>query len=113
MDISNTKEHLSNLLYKLWMMFDDAQISVLNILPREHSGKNTIVAELNNHLYHECRMHGLTFINTETQDYPMFTQTSHGLRNNEMFMNGFDNVHMSPVGISKLARFLKYLAHIN
>ena len=111
MDTSHTKGHLSNLLYRLWLMFDNAQINVLTILPREHSGKNAIVTELNVHLHHECKTHGLNFINTESLDYPMFTLNSGGSRDNRMFMNGFDNVHMSTVGYSKLARYLKYLAH--
>ena len=111
MNTSHTKGQLSNLLYRLWLMFDNAQINVLTILPREHSGKNAIVTELNDHLHHECISHGLNFINTESLDYPMFTLNSGGSRDNRMFMNGFDNVHMSTVGYSKLARYLKYLAH--
>ena len=98
-------------LYKLWMMLDNAKISVMNILPREHLDKNFIVSELSKHLFNECRTHGLRFINTETLKYPMFTLRSSGDRDSRMFMNGFDNVHMSTIGCSKLAGYLKYLAH--
>ena len=35
-----------------------------------------------------------------------------GYRNNNLFnFRGRDNVHLNTLGVSKLAKFLKYLAH--
>ena len=108
--ISDVSKSLSELLYKLWMLFDYAKINVVNILPREHSDKNMIVKQLNQFLYNECKMHGLQFVDTESGQEPMFS-LSNGSRNNVLFLNGYDNVHLNYVGFSKIARYLKYLAH--
>ena len=109
--IPEVNESLSQMLYKLWMLFD-AKINVLNILPREHSGKNLIVKRLNLFLYNECKAHGLNFLDTEHGNHPMFT-VSNGIRNNYLFVEGFDNVHLNRSGYSVIARYLKRLAHMN
>ena len=109
--IPEATKSMSALLYKLWMTFDHARINVINLLPREHSGKNEIVKQVNTYLYGECKSHGLQFIDTETGDEPMFTLLN-GPRNNVLFSNGFDNVHLNSRGYSRIARYLKYLAHI-
>ena len=109
--ITEANISMSELLYKIWMTFDNAKINVINVLPREHRGKNEIVKQVNIHLYGECKTHGLNFIDTETGAEPMFTE-SNGSRNNTLFSNGFDNVHLNSWGYSRIARYLKYLAHI-
>ena len=108
--VADVNKSLSSLLHKLWMVFDNVRINVINILPREHRSKNEIVYQLNQFLYKECKTHGLNFIDTEYGNMPMFTLQS-GLRDNKLFSNGYDNVHLNPDGLSKLARYLKFLAH--
>ena len=109
--MSDTNKSISELLYKLWMTFEHARLNVINVLPREHSEKNNIVLQINKHLYEECKSHGLKFIDTELGAEPMFTLFN-GSRDNTLFSNGFDNVHMNSQGYSRIARYLKYLAHI-
>lgn len=101
---------LSDMLHKLWMLFDNATINVLNILPREHKVKDQTVKQLNQFLWHECKAHGLQFLDTESGDDPIFNNPN-GTRNNSLFMHGFDNVHMNRIGYSKIACYLKYIAH--
>lgn len=108
--ISEVTSCLSELLGKVWTYFDHPKINVINILPRDHEEKNRIVLQLNQLLYKECQAHGLTFLNTELGPEPIFSH-SNGFRNNNLFSNGVDNVHLNQSGYFKLARYLKYLAH--
>ena len=41
----------------------------------------------------------------------VFSSTN-GLRNNQLFVRGYDNVHMNSKGYMILAKYLKYLAHM-
>ena len=109
--IYEATKSMSELLYKLWMTFEHARLNIINVLPREHNRKNEIVQNINKHLYEECKSHGLKFIDTEIGAEPMFTLLN-GSRDNTLFSNGFDNVHMNSQGYSRIARYLKYLAHI-
>ena len=108
--ISSVSKHLSELLGRVWTHFDHPKIHVVNILPREHQEKNDIVQQLNQFLYNECQAHGIKFVNTESGPDPMFSHSNEH-RNNNLFANGFDNVHLNELGYAKLARHLKYLAH--
>ena len=109
--ISNANDCISNLLYTLWSLFDNGKIHVINLLPRENQRKNAIAKQINCFLKSKCKTHGLKFIDTNTGFDPMFS-FSDGSRNNSLFSQGFDNVHLNSRGYSRIARYLKYLAHI-
>ena len=109
--MADVNKSLSELLCKIWTIFEPARISVINILPRDHRAKNNIVQQLNQFLLKECNAHGLRYVITEAYPEPMFSYAD-GSRNNNMFANGFDNVHLSNLGYSRIAGYLKYLAHL-
>ena len=102
---------INDILYRVWTSFENAQIHVINLLPRQNPAKNTIVKDLNFSTERLCKAHGLTFINTEATERHSFAYPD-GMRKNELFSGGYDNVHLNEHGYIVLARYLKYLAHI-
>ena len=107
---SKAENDISELLYKLWAVFDNAQLHVINLLPRENPRKNVIVKSVNQFIRNLCETHGLKFIDTEVCNDPYFSHTD-GTRKGEFFSQGYDNVHLNMYGYSVLAKHLKYLAH--
>ena len=93
-------------------MFTNAEINIINILPRADLKKNLIVKNLNSYIKNIFTLHGLKYICTEGANHRMFTETS-GKRIDKLFSGGYDNVHLNEIGYSILGRYLKYLAHLN
>ena len=108
---SKAENDISELLYRLWAVFDNAQIHVINLLPRQNPRKNYIVKSVNQYIRNLCETHGLKFIDTELCNDPLFSYTD-GIRKGELFSQGHDNVHLNMSGYSVLAQHLKYLAHL-
>ena len=108
--VSNAQSDINQFLYKLWIIFGNAKIHVINLLPRQNTVKNNIVWDINGFLEKLCDNFGLTFLNTEKTESSCFSHYD-GVRNNLLFKNGYDNVHMSSKGYMIMARYLKYLAH--
>ena len=96
---------------KLWDMFANARLHIINILPRECNHKNRVVIELNKSIKEMCYTHGLSYVDTECIN-ELFSSKHSGVRKNMYFKHGYDNVHLNKLGIARLARHLKYLAHI-
>ena len=102
---------INEICFKLWDIFVNAKINVVNILPRADRLKNNVVNELNRSIREMCRLHGLNFVDTESKNR-LFSESS-GNRKQQFFNDGyFDDVHLNVNGISRLSRHLKYLAHI-
>ena len=107
----SVENDISRLLYELWATFGNARLNVLNVLPRESRAKHNTVQQLNHVIKNNiCHVHGLNFIDTDCNNKNYFTDKN-GLRKNECFSLGYDNVHLSSQGYSILAKYLKYLAH--
>ena len=69
------------------------------------------VNKLNGSIREICRLHGLTYVDTES-DNRLFSE-SNGNRKQFYFKDGyFDDVHLNLSGIARLGRHLKYLSHI-
>ena len=107
---SKVKNDMADLLYKLWVSFGNAQINVINLLPRQNPAKNGIVSEINHYLANLCNYYGLNFINTERLENRCFSYHN-GMRKDTLFSKGYDNVHLNGIGYAVLAKYLKYLAH--
>ena len=88
-----------------------AKINLINILPRESFSRNNVINELNKFIFNLGEHHSyINFISTEW-DRDIFT-TRDGYRKNIYFnIKGKDNVHLNNLGIVRLAKHLKYLAH--
>ena len=100
--------YINELTYFLWSTFKNAKVSVLNILPRGNYQKNAIVEALNVEIGNMCLRHGLYYIDTEASN--LFINQD-GMRKAEFFAKGYDNVHLNKLGIIRLGKLLKYLAH--
>ena len=107
---NKVKNDMSDLLYKLWVSFGNAQLNVINILPRQNPAKNRIVSDINHYLENLCNHYGLNFINTERVENLCFSFYN-GARKDTLFSAGYDNVHLNGKGYGVLAKCLKYLAH--
>ncbi|KAL5262654.1 hypothetical protein ACHWQZ_G008151 [Mnemiopsis leidyi] len=92
---------IENLVSFLKAWSPEANLNIINILPRENIARNNVINELNGFLYNVCRKNGHSFINTELSRC-MFS-TRMGLRKCQFFhVNGSDNVHLNGAGIIKL-----------
>ena len=101
---------INNICFKLWDMCVNAKLSVINILPRVNRQKNATINILNNSIKEMCRMHGFSFVDTESK-VKLFS--NNGYRKSTFFRQGFDDVHLNKSGISRLGKHLKYIAHNN
>ena len=88
----------------------NAKLSVINLLPRVDRHKNATINILNNAIKEMCRMHGHSFVDTESK-VKLFSNNGH--RKSAFFRQGFDDVHLNKSGISRLGKHLKYIAHNN
>ena len=107
--ISVAIDGIDEICFKLWTMCVNAQLHVVNILPRADKRKNDTVNKLNDSIIEICRTHGLNFIDTE-YDVKLFSN-NYGMRRSFYFRKGYDDVHLNRAGISRLGKHLKYLAH--
>ena len=91
-----------------WNM--DATINFVNLLPRVSLARNQVINMLNSYLITECQnTHSANFISTEESRH-LFSRN--GYRNNKFYsMAGSDNVHLNNLGIVRISKHLKYLAH--
>ena len=94
-------------------LMPNAKISIINILPRADSARNNVIYSMNITIMSICDSRDfLNFVSLET-DRKLFTKR--GYRNDIYFMAGShrypDNPHLNRVGIVRLAKHLKYLAH--
>ena len=102
---------ISNLINYLKGHFKQAVINILNILPRRTKGRNHVINELNLHIKSLCQKDSkLNYMDTETELH-LFSD-ERGFRKEKYFSLGSDNVHLRrTIGISRLAKYLKYWAH--
>ena len=107
--MDTAKRGINYICFRLWDIFMNAKLHIVNILPRVTKVKNDIVCELNNFIKQICCMHGLFFVDTELRN-KLFSID--GKRKNFYFKNNFDDVHLNKPGIARLGKHLKYLAHL-
>ena len=109
LNINSAKQGIDFICCRLWEIFSNAKLHVVNILPRADYAKNGIVNELNNYIRHVCLTHGLLYIDTESRTR-LFSNG--GIRKNFYFRNKFDDVHLNDDGIVRLGKHLKYFSHL-
>ena len=113
--IGNSISDITELIRFLGSSCPNANINVLNILPRQSYTRCQIINAINSEIKNFCdQSEQFTFIDT----YENFMFSNHdGSRRNKFFMPpgrfGPDNVHLNAVGVVRLGKHLKYLAHQN
>ena len=96
-------------------LFGTATLNIINILPRVYENRKEVISQLNSHiksLVVKDASGRLNFVDTQT--YRLFSLFN-GTRKSDLFKkvnnNDNDNVHLNTLGVTKLGRHLKYLAH--
>ena len=107
---TKVENDIYNSLHRLWVTFGNAQLYVINLLPRQHQAKNNIVININHYIDKICTTYGLVFVSTDTNNNHCFSDGT-GIRKEELFSKGYDNVHLNGRGYAILAKHLKLLAH--
>ena len=105
---------IKNLVEYLCELLPNAKINMINILPRMLGARNVVINNLNRFIESLCSAgDNINYINTEA-DRHLFTSTR-GYRNNLYFVprrqDVPDNVHLNRMGVVRLAKHLKYIAH--
>ena len=108
----DTTSKIKQLVSYLQNWAHTASINIINILPRESSARNNVINDLNQFMKDfSVNNEHINFIGTEKQR-SLFCWKD-GNRKRDFFrFHGADNVHFNRLGISRLAKHLKYLAHL-
>ena len=111
--LKKTKSDIKKLVDYLHEYAPAASIKLTNILPRESAVRNLVINELNFYLKELCKSSNfLKFISTEV-NRNLFT-FNNGNRKNIFFSTwGLDNVHLNEVNVIRLAKHIKYHAHLD
>ena len=113
-ELNRSETDTYNLMNFVHEFAPGAIIDFVNLLPRYNAERNTIVNKLNNFLYflsNEC-----TFVNYINTGHERFLfSTPEGFRKCLYFVEGTksnpDNPHLNILGIERLGKHLKYVAH--
>ena len=110
--LNNTKCEMEQLISFLQHWAHTASINVINILPRTSATRNQVINKLNQFILEFCSDNeNLNFVGTEKQRNLFCFKNGH--RKSDFFKSqGHDNVHLNALGVSRLAKHLKYLAHL-
>jgi lysophospholipase L1-like esterase len=110
--LDKTNNSIENLVLFLHQWANSANIKIVNLLPRESSSRNEVISNINQFISKLPERHSfLTMISTEKDRY-LFVD-KYGFRKSRYFsMKGDDNIHLNTDGVIKLAKHLKYHAHL-
>ena len=109
--LNQAKTEISNLVYFLHSWCNTATINILNILPRESLNRNIAINALN-YFIKNLSLHTTYVTIIPTELHRSLFSFRNGNRKSQYFAsNGTDNVHLSNVGIVRLAKYLKYFVH--
>ena len=110
-ELNKAKCDIDNLVAFLHRWAALSSINMINILPRGSIVRNRVINNLNNFSIDLCSKYSFTnFISTEL-NRNLFS-TREGYRKTRFFnIKGDDNVHLNSLGVSRLAKHLKFLAH--
>ena len=109
-----TKHDIDNLISYLTSTFSGASLSLINVLPRVNYERNFGMNKMNYHRKASSyQQNGMLYINTE-YNRNLFINIQ-GFRKDFYFMPASssipDNVHLNRIGVIRLAKHLKYVAH--
>ena len=112
--LENTINDITNFLNFLKTSIPEAQIYALNILPRKVKGRCDVINIINSSIKSFCNKSLNRTIYLDTCENKMFVHRD-GSRREEFFNPpgrfGEDDVHLNPVGVVRLGKYLKYVAH--
>ena len=109
--LNSVKAELLDLVNFLHNWASSAFVNIINILPRESLSRNSVINHLNQYIKELSVKH--EYINmVSTENHRNLFAHKDGNRKFIYFSDfGNDNVHLNNLGISRLAKHLKYVAH--
>ena len=111
---NKTMDDISKLITFVHNWAMNASVNMLNLLPRKFRDRNVVINDINNYLHKlSHKFVYFNFVNTEVNRY-LFA-TADGFRKDYYFTQSTDkipdNVHLNDLGVERLGKHLKYLAH--
>ena len=110
---NKTRNDIQSLVDFIHGWSNNANINLLNILPRANRHRNNVINNINQFFRNISSQNNyLNFIDTEYRLY-LFSD-SNGFRKPIYFKPiGTDNVHLNRLGIMRFGKHLKYLLHLD
>ena len=111
--LDTTNRSIEKLVKKLHEWAPLALINIVNILPRESRVRNEVICDINHFISNLSHTYSyVNMIDTERDRYLFVDQF--GFRKSAKFFSnqGEDNVHLNLKGVIRLAKHLKYHAHL-
>lgn len=113
--VNKSVADIKRLLEFLKSSLPSATINIINILPRKSVDRCHIISHLNSNIEVFCKTQArINYIDTYS-NY-MFSNSDGSRRNNFFMPGGYygnDNVHLNAIGVVRLGKHLKFLAHQN
>ena len=112
--LDNTNRNIEKLATSLHDWAPKSRVNIVNILPRESISRNTVINDINLFISKlENSYSYVDMISTEMDRY-LFTD-KYGYRKSHKYFSckGEDNVHLNYDGVTRLAKHLKYHAHLS
>ena len=112
--LDNTNRDIERFAVSLHDWAPNSSVNIVNILPRESFSRNTVINDINLFISKlDSKYSYIDMISTEVDRY-LFTD-KYGYRKSHKFFSrkGEDNVHLNFNGVTRLAKHLKYYAHLN
>ena len=113
MCLDNTNRNIEKLVLSLHEWAPIAKVNIVNILPRESFSRNQVISDINQFI---SKLHdNYPFVQTiSTEENRYLFANRYGFRKSSLYFShkGEDNVHLNHAGVIRLAKHLKYHAHI-
>ena len=112
--LDNTNRDIERFAVSLHDWAPNSSVNIVNILPRESFSRNTVINDINLFISKlDSKYSYIDMISTEVDRY-LFTD-KYGYRKSHKYFSrkGEDNVHLNFEGVTRLAKHLKYYAHLS
>ncbi|KAL5254159.1 hypothetical protein ACHWQZ_G013808 [Mnemiopsis leidyi] len=110
--MSETFQSIEHFLVYLNKWAPYAKIKVLNILPRESKARNEVITRINSYIFSLAQRFAFVEHPDSMANRSYLFAYKSGFRKSIFFSSyGSDNVHLNQKGVTRLARYLKYIAH--
>ena len=110
--MSETFQSIEHFLVYLNEWAPYAKIKVLNILPRESKVRNEVITRINSYIFSLAQRFAFVEHPDSMANRSYLFAYKSGFRKSIFFSSyGSDNVHLNQKGVTRLARYLKYIAH--
>ena len=113
MCLDKTNRSIKTLILSLQKWAPNAKVNIVNILPRESFSRNQVISDINQFISKLQDDYPFVYVISTEKDRNLFANR-YGFRKSMYFSHkGPDNVHLNGAGVIRLAKHLKYHAHLD